>query len=234
MPLLVTRWVHRRYFRCVVKGIANVPDGPVLIVANHSGQLPYDGVCIGAALFYDREPPRMVRAMIEKFIPSLPFVSYLFPRWGQILGEPENCRRVLAQGEAILVFPEGAKGISKPFTKRYQLEPFGLGFMRLALETKTPVVPVAVVGAEEQIPAFNLKPLARAFGWPSFPIMPVPPFLPIVPFPTKYRIYFGEPMLFEGDHDDDDEVVRKHVRVVENAITSMIQVGLKERKGIFW
>ncbi|MEK6607479.1 MAG: lysophospholipid acyltransferase family protein [Myxococcota bacterium] len=234
IALLAVRWIHRHYFRTEVHGVQNVPDGRVLLIANHSGQLPFDGVCIGGALFYDREPPRMVRAMVEKWIPELPFASYLFPRWGQILGDPENCRRVLADGEAILVFPEGVKGISKPFTKRYQLEEFGLGFMRLALETKTSIVPVAVIGAEEQAPAFNLKPLAKLLGIPAFPLMPLPPFLPILPLPTKYRIHFGEPLCFTGDADDDDEVVRKQVRVVQNAVMSLLKIGLKERKHIFW
>jgi 1-acyl-sn-glycerol-3-phosphate acyltransferase len=206
----------------------------VLLIANHSGQLPFDGIGIGGAMLFDRDPPRVIRAMVERFIPTLPFVSYLFARWGQITGTPENCVRLLEEEEAILVFPEGARGISKPFSKRYQLQEFGLGFMRLALETRTPIVPVAVVGAEEQMPAVNLAPLARLVGAPALPLMLIPPFLPILPLPTKYRIYFGEPQLFEGDPDDDDEVIEDKVKMVRNRIQSMIQVGLKERKHIFW
>ena len=149
--------------------------------------------------------------MVERYVQTVPFASYLFARWGQITGTPENCRRLLEDEEAILVFPEGAKGISKPFTQRYQLQEFGYGFMRLALETGTPIVPVAVVGAEEQAPAVNLKPLARILGAPAFPVMPLPPFFPILPYPTKYRIYFGEPLRFEGDPDEDDEVIAEKV-----------------------
>lgn len=234
LPMLLAYWLYKNYFRVQSIGTHRVPSGRALLVANHSGQLPYDGLCILSALLFDHQPPRMVRAMIEKWIPRLPFVSYLFPRWGQILGDPDNCRRVLEQDEAILVFPEGARGLNKPFTQRYQLEPFGLGFMRLALETRTPIVPVAVVGAEEQAPAINIRPLARLLGWPAFPVMPFPPFLPIVPLPTKYRIYFGEPLSFGGDPDDDDDVIRKNVRVVENGIFSLMQLGLKERKRVFW
>jgi 1-acyl-sn-glycerol-3-phosphate acyltransferase len=176
----------------------------------------------------------MARTMIEKFIPTLPFASYLFSRWGQITGTPENCRRLLEDEEAILVFPEGAKGISKPFTQRYQLQEFGSGFMRLALETNAPIVPVAVVGAEEQAPAVNLKPLAKILGAPAFPVMPLPPFFPILPYPTKYRIYFGEPLRFEGDPDEDDEVIAEKVVIVRNHIQSMLRVGLKERRHVFW
>jgi 1-acyl-sn-glycerol-3-phosphate acyltransferase len=227
-------WLYKSYFRCETHGIENVPPGRVLLAANHSGQLPFDGVVIAAALLIDGQPPRMVRSMVEKFVPTLPFASYLMSRWGQITGTPENCRRLLEADETILVFPEGAKGISKPFSRRYQLQEFGLGFMRLALQTGTPIVPVSVIGAEEQAPAVNVRPLARLLGSPSFPVMPIPPFIPIVPLPVKYRLYFGEPQRFTGDPDDDDEVIEGYVRKVKNSIQSMIQIGLKERKHVFW
>lgn len=230
---IVARFFYRDYFRCHVTGLDHVPPGRVLLVANHSGQLPFDGMCIGAAMFLDAKPPRIVRSMVEKFVPSLPFVSYLFPRWGQITGTPENCHRLLEAEEAILVFPEGARGIAKPFSKRYQLEEFGLGFMRIALAAKTPIVPVAVVGAEEQVPAFNVRPLAKLFKLPSFPVMPFPPFLP-VPLPVKYRIAFGEPLRFEGDPDDDDDLIEDKVRVVKSSIQSMLRLGLEERENVFW
>lgn len=233
--LFMARWLYRDYFRTDVFGIENVPAaGRVLLVANHSGQLPFDGLVIGTALFLEANPPRMARSMVERFVPTVPFASYLFSRWGQITGTPENCRRLLNNDEAILVFPEGARGVSKSFAKRYQLQEFGLGFMRLALETNTPIVPIAVVGAEEQAPAINLKPIAKLLRMPSFPVVPYPPFVPIVPLPVKYRIYFGEPISFQGDPDDDDDVLRDMVRAVSNRIQSMIHVGLRERKHVFW
>ncbi len=231
----IIKFMHRSYFRTDVHGIDNVPPtGPVLLVSNHSGQLPFDGLIIGAAMFLDGQPPRVVRSMIEKFVPTVPFVSYLFSRWGQITGTPENCRRLLDDGEAILVFPEGSRGVSKPFSRRYQLERFGLGFMRLALATGTPIVPVAVIGAEEQAPAVNIKPLARLLGTPAFPVVPYPPFFPLLPLPTRYRLWFGPPMRFEGDPDDDEEVLEEMVRTVRNRIQSMIHVGLRTRKHVFW
>jgi 1-acyl-sn-glycerol-3-phosphate acyltransferase len=176
----------------------------------------------------------MARTMVEKFVPTLPFASYLFNRWGQITGTPENCRRLLADGEAILVFPEGVRGISKPFSRRYQLQRFGPGFMRLALETRVPIVPIAVIGAEEQAPGVNVKSIARLIGAPAFPVMPFPPFIPLLPLPVKYRLYFGEPLRFDGGLDEDDEVIDGHVRTVRSSIQSMIQIGLKERKHVFW
>jgi 1-acyl-sn-glycerol-3-phosphate acyltransferase len=230
----LARFLYRDYFRCQVFGIGNVPDGPALLVANHSGQLPFDALALQCALLFDRRPPRVTRAMIERFIPTLPFVSYLFARWGHIIGSPENCVRLLRANEAILIFPEGAKGISKPFTRRYQLQEFGSGFVRLALETRAPVVPIAVIGAEEQAPAFNFKPLARLLGAPAFPVMVTPPFLPLVPYPSRYRIYFGEAITFVGDPDDDEEEIDTLVRQVRNTIQSMLYAGLKERKHIFW
>ena len=145
--LPIATLVHRGYFRVNVTGVENVPEGRVLLIANHSGQLPFDGVMIATSLILEADPPRMVRSMIEKWVPSLPFVSTVLARLGQITGIPENCRRLLEADEAILVFPEGARGISKTYDKRYQLQKFGQGFMRLALETNTPIVPVSLVGA---------------------------------------------------------------------------------------
>jgi 1-acyl-sn-glycerol-3-phosphate acyltransferase len=229
------RWIYRYYFRAECVGIENLPArGRVVLVSNHSGQLPFDALAIGAACFLEPPQPRLVRAMVEFFVPTVPFASYLFARWGQITGTPENCRRLLAADEAVLVFPEGARGISKPFSKRYQLADFGSGFMRLALEAGAPIVPIAVIGAEEQAPAINVKPLAKLLGTPAFPIVPYPPFVAAMPLPVKYRIYFGEPMRFTGDPDDDDDDLAERVKTVKNRIESMIHLGLRGRKHVFW
>jgi 1-acyl-sn-glycerol-3-phosphate acyltransferase len=234
--LATVAMLHRKYFRSDVHGIENVPSGRILLVANHSGQVPIDAALIGAAMFMDAEPPRIVRAMVEKWAVSLPFVSLLFTRVGQVVGVPENATRLLAQGEALLVFPEGARGISKTFDQRYKLTEFGLGFMRLAIETETPVVPVAVIGAEEQYVSFaNVESLAKLLRMPAFPIIPQL-FIPggQLPLPTKYRLWFGEPMRFSGDPDDDDAVIHEKVWLVKQTIQSMLNRGLKERKHIFW
>jgi 1-acyl-sn-glycerol-3-phosphate acyltransferase len=231
----VATWLYRHYFRASAFGIENIPaTGRVLFVANHSGQLPWDGLVIGASCFLEPPQPRAVRALVEYFVPTVPFASYLMARWGQIIGTPENCRRLLAAEEAVLVFPEGARGISKSFAKRYQLEEFGTGFLRLALEMRAPIVPIAVIGAEEQAPAVNIKPLARLFGSPSFPVVPYPPFVPLIPLPVKYRLHFGEPILMTGDPDDDDDVLDDKARVVKHRIQLMIHQGLRERQHVFW
>jgi 1-acyl-sn-glycerol-3-phosphate acyltransferase len=234
--LAVTAFLHRYYFRTEVHGAENVPKGRVLLIANHSGQIPIDAALIGAAMFMDVEPPRFIRAMVEKWTQTLPFVSLLFTRIGQVVGVPENAQRLLERDEALLVFPEGAKGIAKTFDRRYQLTDFGLGFMRLAIETNTPVVPIAVIGGEEQyVSVANLTNVARMLRIPAFPIIPQ---LAIpggqLPLPTKYRIYFGEPMRFRGDPDDDDAVMEEKVWLVKATVQSMVNRGVKARKRVFW
>jgi 1-acyl-sn-glycerol-3-phosphate acyltransferase len=234
--LITIATLHRRYFRSEVHGIGNLPRGRVLLVANHSGQVPLDGALIAAALFMDAEPPRIARAMVEKWAVGLPFISLAFTRVGQVVGVPENAVRLLAQGEALLVFPEGTRGIAKTFDRRYRLAEFGLGFMRLAIETDTPIVPVAVIGAEEQyISIANVESLAKLLHIPAFPI--IPQFLfpgGQLPLPTKYRLWFGEPMRFTGDPDDDDSIIEEKVWLVKQTIQSMLNRGLKERRHIFW
>jgi 1-acyl-sn-glycerol-3-phosphate acyltransferase len=225
-------WLYRHYHRVETFGIEKVPKGRVLLISNHSGQLPMDGAMIGVALLLEADPPRAIRSMVEKWVPSLPYVSTFMARVGQIVGTPENCRRLLEADEAILVFPEGVRGLGKLWPQRYQLQDFGLGFMRLALETDTPIVPIAVVGAEEQSPALvDVKPVAKLLGFPSFPLTVTG--LPL-PLPTKYRIYFGEPLRFTGRADDEDSELDKKVRTVKTAIQGMLNQGLKERQGVFW
>jgi 1-acyl-sn-glycerol-3-phosphate acyltransferase len=230
--------LHRHYVRTEVFGIEQVPaTGRVLLVANHSGQLPFDGVLIGASMLLDRDPPRIIRSMVERWAMTLPFVSYLFPRLGQMIGTRENCRAMLEREQAILVFPEGVRGSNKVFQKRYQLQPFGYGFMRLALETNTPIVPVGVVGGEEQIISFyNAEKLGRLLGMPALPIGPgalLGPLGMVTPMPVKYRLHFGAPMTFTGSPDDEDRVIHGYVEEVKAELNRLIQHGRATRKGIF-
>jgi 1-acyl-sn-glycerol-3-phosphate acyltransferase len=165
-------------------------------------------------------------------VPTLPFVSTLFARCGQIVGTPENCRRLLSAGETLLVFPEGTRGLNKPFSQRYQLQGFGLGFMRLALENDVPIIPVGVVGAEEQAPAIlDLQPIAKLFSFPHFPITLTG--LPL-PMPVRYRIWFGEPMRFTGSADEEDAVLEGKVARVRDAVAGLLARGLREREHVFW
>ncbi len=229
-PLL---WLSRRWFRVEVNGIEAVPaEGRVLLVANHSGQLPFDAAMIEVALLFEKDPPRAARALVDTWVPTLPFVSTYMARCGQIVGTPENCRRLLAAGEALLVFPEGTRGLGRPFRERYRLRDFGLGFMRMALENDAPVVPIGVVGAEEQAPSLtDLKPVARLLG---FPYLPLTPTIVPLPLPTRYHVYFGEPMTFHGSPDDEDAVLQAKVGEVRAAVQALLERGLRERKHVFW
>lgn len=226
-----------RYFRPSVTGIENLPEGRVLIVPNHSGQLPYDGLVVSMACLLEADPPRILRAMVERWVPTLPFLNVGMARGGAVLGDPVNCRNLLRADQAILVFPEGARGSGKTFWKRYQLQRFGRGFMRMALETNTPIVPVSVVGAEEAIISLaNLKGVAKALGMPYFPVTPLTPVLGplgMLPLPTRFHLDFGEPMHFEGRHDDEDERVDAKAEVVRAEIQRMVQARLAKRDGLF-
>lgn len=229
---------YKYYFRCECKGIENVPEGKVLLIANHSGSFPFDAAMIITSMIIDKNPPRMIHGMVERFAPTLPFFNFFMFRSGQVVGTPDNCQRLLEDDEGILVFPEGTAGITKNFSKRYQLQEFGNGFMRIALSTKTPIVPVALIGAEEQAPTlYNAKFIGKLFGFPAFPLTPTFPWIfpfGILPYPVKYRIYFGEPLFFKGDPEDDDEKISLKVKKVKSTIQAMIHKGLSERKHIFW
>jgi len=229
--------LYRHYFRVETVDIDRVPEGGVLLVANHAGQLPFDGGMLASAMLFDAEPPRIARGMAEYWVSELPFVNVAAARTGAMAGTPHNCVSLLRAGECVMVFPEGVRGMNKLFRERYRLQRFGLGFLRLALETQAPIVPVSIVGSEEQQPGIaNLERLGRVFGMPALPItLGFPWFGPLglLPRPVKYRIYFGEPLLFEGDPSDEDAHVQEKVDVVRAAIERGFERGLRERRGIF-
>ena len=235
---LASAILYRYYFRAETHDIANVPPGRVLVVANHAGQFAYDGAMLSVALLLEAKPPRVPRGMSEYFFWKLPWASRMAARVGSMVGTPENCVSMLNAEECVLVFPEGARGANKPFHKRYQLQRFGDGFMRLALETGAPIVPVGIVGSEEQQPGLaNFEGLARSIGLPSLPItLTAPWFGPLgyaAALPVKYRIYFGEPLFPEGEPHEEDAVIEQKVAAVKTAIGKLLERGLEERSGIF-
>ncbi len=225
------------YFRPRIEGIENIPDGRVLLVPNHSGQLPLDGLVIAVACMLRADPPRLVRAMAERWFPTLPFVNTAFSRSGVVVGDPVNCYNLLAADNAILVFPEGARGSGKTWDHRYRLVKFGRGFMRLALQAEAPIVPISVVGAEESIISlYDAKPIARMLGMPYAPIHPLLPILGLLaylPLPSRFYLDFGKPMYFEGPFDDEDDRVDIKVAKVRNTIQSMIDKRLAIRESVF-
>jgi 1-acyl-sn-glycerol-3-phosphate acyltransferase len=237
--LLAMAWIYRSWFRVTARGLGNVPPGRVLLIGNHAGNtFAWDGAMLAAALFLEGEPPRIVRGMAEYFLPTIPFFNVYMQRFGSVVGTPENCSQLLEQGEAIMAFPEGQRGFVKTYGHRYELQEFGLGFMRLALETGTPIVPVGIVGSEEQSPGLaNLRSIGKLIGAPAFPITLTFPWLGpagFVPLPVKYQIEFGEPLNFEGDPTEEDSAIREKVEVVKDVIRSMIATGLERRAGWFY
>jgi 1-acyl-sn-glycerol-3-phosphate acyltransferase len=235
---LLSVLIYRHWFRVETHGIDNVPEGRVLLVGNHAGNtFAYDGTMLATALLLEAEPPRLVRGMGEYYLPQIPFFGTFMHRAGSVVGTPENCAQLLENGEVVMVFPEGQRGFVKPFYKRYQLQRFGLGFMRLAIGTDTPIVPVGIVGAEEQSPGLaDVKWLGRLVGSPAFPITPTFPWLGLagfVPLPVKFRIRFGKPLRFDGDANEDDASIEKRVAVVKRAIHKLVTEARAEREGWF-
>lgn len=236
--MLITALLYRYWFRAETRGVDNLPPGRAILIANHAGQIALDAAMIITACFLEAEPPRVVRGMGEFWLPTVPGLSVLMVRTGSVVGTPKNCVDLLEAEELVIAFPEGVRGLCKTFDRRYRLAEFGLGFMRLALETHSPVVPVAVIGSEEQAPSIaNLRPLARLLGLPAFPVTLTWPHcgpIGMIPLPVKYRITIGEPMFFSGDPRDEDGVVREKVERVKGRLQQMITAGLEARRHVFW
>ncbi len=230
--LSLLKVLYQRYFRVETRGLEKVPEGRVLLISNHSAQLAYDGMLIAGAMLMEAEPPRFVRTMIERFFAEPPFVNLFMTRMGQLIGLPSHARRLLTEEEAaVLVFPEGERGGGKVWKDRYKIMGFGQGFLRLALETETPIVPIGFVGGEEMCPSLSrMEPLAKLFGVPYIPLTPT--ILPL-PLPVKVLINFGEPIRFEGTGNEEDEVIRPMVERVEREVKALIDEGLELRQGVF-
>lgn len=225
--------LYRKYFRVETTGLENLPKGRMIVVANHGGQIPIDGLLITLAVLLDTKEPRILRAMVERWVPVLPFINAFFVRVGEIMGHPKNCRELLERDQAVLVFPEGVKGLGKTIDERYRLKRMGTGFARLAIETGAPIVPVAVIGAEEAVPSFGQwKKMARALGLPYLPITPFFPlfgFLGLTPLPTKVTLRFGRPMKLEGKKESREADLAVQVERVKAAIEAELAIGLKHR-----
>ena len=228
----VTRFPYENYFRVQSYGKENLPaEGAAILAANHSGNIPFDGMMLWADVLRYTKPPRIVRGIADHFVPALPFIGTTFARGGMVGGSRGNVRKLLESGELLMIFPEGTPGIIKPFSKRYQLQRFRVGHAELAIRHQVPVVPVGIVGAEEQLPSiFSSKRLGKAFGIEAVPI----PLFPL-PLPVRYHIYYGKPIVFSyrSDQADDPDIVQQAAKSVQNAVHDLIQTGLQKRKGIF-
>lgn len=220
---------YHHYFRCLTFGIENVPaTGPAMLVGNHSGGLPVDGGMVIASMFFGRDPPRHTHGMVEKFAQHWPVVSSLFNRVGQLSGLPEHAVQLLRAGRLLMVFPEGARGTGKLYKDKYQLVRFGTGFVRLALSTGTPIVPLAFIGGEEAIPTiYHAKKLAK---WIGAPYVPITPYGLPVPLPVQCSLHYGEPFRFPGDGTEPDQVIEGYVDQVRARISTLIEEGRVARR----
>ena len=194
-------FLYSVWWRVRVDGVLNVPShGRGLIVSNHSGSLfPFDATMIGVSIMKEHPLPRWTRPLVLNWAFELPFLSFFMRKVGGVPASPFNASRLLEQDELVMVFPEGVKGTGKPFSERYRLQRFGRGgFVELALRTRSPIIPVAVVGAEEIYPKIgDAGALGRIVGAPFLPITPTFPWLGplgLVPLPSKWRIEFCEPI----------------------------------------
>lgn len=222
--LSIFSWFYRRYFRVRCEGIENVPArGRAMLVGNHSGGVAVDGAMVFAACFLELDPPRLAQGMVEKFLAHVPFAATWASRCGQVPGLPEHALRLLRDDRLLMVFPEGARGTAKLYPQRDDLVEFGTGFVRLALETGTPIVPFGFIGGGDAIPTvYNAEALGRLVG---APYVPFTPYLLPLPLPAQLSIQFGTPIHFEGTGREDDEIVHGHVERVKRAIADLIAKG---------
>jgi 1-acyl-sn-glycerol-3-phosphate acyltransferase len=239
IPML--RPLYDRWWRVEQRGVGNIPaNGPALLVANHSGTLPLDALMMKIGIFDATN--RHCRLLAADLPFRLPFIGELARKSGNTLACVDDATRLLDASELVGVFPEGYKGVGKPFRDRYKLQRFGRGgFVEVALKTGAPIIPVSIVGAEEIYPILaDVKPLARLFGLPYFPLTPAFPLLGalgLVPLPSKWIIEYGEPIhtaSFTPDAAMDPMFVFNLTDQVRESIQQMLYRCLMARRSVFF
>lgn len=240
LPIL--RSVFRNWFRVEVSGIENLPEtGPALVVANHAGVLPFDGLMASVAVHDNHPAQRVLRLLAADMVFDMPFMGQAARKAGHTMACTSDAHRLLAAGELTAVFPEGYKGLGKHFRDRYKLQRFGRGgFVSAALRAGAPIVPCSIVGSEEIYPMIaDVKLLARLLGLPYFPVTPLFPLagpLGLIPLPSKWHIQFGEPISTE-DYDesaaDDPMVTFELTDQVRETIQQTLYQLLASRQNMF-
>ncbi|MEX1362939.1 MAG: 1-acyl-sn-glycerol-3-phosphate acyltransferase [Nannocystaceae bacterium] len=231
--LSVVRHLYDYYFRVQSFGHEHIPaQGPTIIVSNHSGMLPLDGMMLWADVLLHTDPPRLPRPIADYFVPALPFINILFSRAGMVSGSRGNVRMLLEHGELLELFPEGVAGIGKPPSEAYRLQRWTVGHAELAIRHRAVVVPAAVIGAEEQWPQLGRIESLHPFGIPYLPLPASP-----VPLPVRYRIHYGPPLSLHERFDpaaaDDPEALREAAALTKTAVAALIEKGLQEREEVF-
>ncbi|MFO0652216.1 MAG: 1-acyl-sn-glycerol-3-phosphate acyltransferase [Polyangiales bacterium] len=235
-------FLYDRWWRIDVEGIDAVPaEGRVALVANHSGAIPYDGIMLAAAMRKEHPTGRQLRWLAEDFVSHLPFMGAWLTRLGAVRACQENAERLLRNESCVAMFPEGVKGIAKLYRDRYKLQRFGRGgHIKLAIRTRTPIVPVAIVGAEETHPLLGPSNFfARLLSVPYVPITPTFPLLGAagaLPLPSKWRIIFCDPMPMDSygpDAADDEVLVGRLNEKLRTTIQDTLDRALRQRRSIF-
>lgn len=220
--------LYRDYFQVRVFGSEHVEDRPYIVTSNHSGQIAIDGMLISTAFATEITPPRILRAMVERFFVALPFVGTLAAEGGAVLGDRQNCLNLLKQNQSVLVFPEGVKGIAKNTSDYYKLQPFTRGFYRISLSSGVPILPVVVIGAEEFFPfVYHPMKLARLLHLPALPVS-----ANYIPLPSPVDIHIL-PALEVPDGvnaESPDKVIDDYIFHIEKLMRDKIQEGLKTRR----
>jgi 1-acyl-sn-glycerol-3-phosphate acyltransferase len=238
-------FLYRRYWRVQTEGLENVPaSGAALIVSNHSGAIPFDASMIATAIDLDHPQHRLVRFLYDRFVAAMPLMGDFYDRMGSTIASFQNGRRLLQSGALVGLFPEGVEGVAKGIWRSYRLQRFHTGFVRLSLLLHVPIIPTAVVGAEEIYPVIGkwerLGPLKDVLNVPYIPLTPLFPWLGllgVIPLPTKWRIRFGEPIRLYTDPDlprtPPPKTARALAERVRVHIQSMVHELLAERDSIF-
>jgi 1-acyl-sn-glycerol-3-phosphate acyltransferase len=238
----IARVLYRNWFRVRMRGLENVPDsGAALVVANHAGVLPFDMVMVQAGLFYEHPGHRNLRLLGADLVYEVPLLGELARKSGHTIASRSEAARLLTAGELVGVCPEGYKGTGKPFSDRYKLRRFGRGgFAVSAMRAAAPIIPCAIVGAEEIYPMIgNAQWLARALRLPYFPVTPLFPWfgaLGMVPLPSNWIIEFGAPVPTDGygpGAADDELAVADLAGRVRDSIQRRLDVLLAERGPAF-
>jgi 1-acyl-sn-glycerol-3-phosphate acyltransferase len=239
----IFEFLYAVWWRVEASGTEHVPaSGPGLVVGNHSGVLPYDGLMVQLAIRHEHPARRLCRMLALDMFALLPVLAPMLSKSGSVRANPENAERLLRQGELLGVFPEGVKGVGKRFSERYKLARFGRGgFVRVALRTGSPIIPCAIVGAEEIHPVIGKADwVGRPFGLPYFPLTPTFPLfgpLGLIPLPTRWSLDFADP-LPTGDYGpeaaDDPILVNRLAEQVRGTIQRMIDGRLRRRRSIWF
>ncbi|PIR20085.1 MAG: hypothetical protein COV45_08925 [Deltaproteobacteria bacterium CG11_big_fil_rev_8_21_14_0_20_47_16] len=232
-------WLYTDYWRVQTIGMSNIPaTGRGLIVANHSGTLPFDGAMLNLAVMRNHPHKRFMRFLVEDFVFHSPFMGVTMNRLGGVRACPENATRLLEQDDLVAVFPEGVKGLGKLYEDRYQLARFGRGgFVRVAAENDTPIIPCAIIGAEEIYPIlWKSDILAKSLGIPYLPITPLFPMFGgfgLIPLPSQWVIAFGKPIHVPKSVLDDPLKIHEKSLDIRNVIQQMVDTLLKSRKSVW-